>query len=251
MFRAAFHTGYVPHGGVLRLTKSQLDGANIDARIPEDFFIDLIFAPVETTTTPANNNNTNTPTTTASNDNNTTSTSSATVSSATQKDSQAPMEFTPVGDGNSNGTGNGTGTGTSKLQQPTDSGLVLDPNSKDRYEQMLHRDVRFWEAVASRKLRGKRRRARKFVSNAQDRFSISDDTVLSSKDVTDGDGMNGGGGGGDGSNVMNNTDLSHNMKQNNSGISDLELIMQLAIAEGDEFDSFDNHNNGGGGGDTN
>ena len=46
MFRAAFHTGYVPCG-VLRLTKTQLDGANIDDRIEDIFYIDLIFGPVE------------------------------------------------------------------------------------------------------------------------------------------------------------------------------------------------------------
>ncbi len=46
MFRAAFHTGYVPCG-VLRLTKAQLDGSCGDARFDDDFFIDLIFAPVE------------------------------------------------------------------------------------------------------------------------------------------------------------------------------------------------------------
>ena len=45
MFRAGFHTGYVP-SGVLRLTKAQLDGSNGDPRYEEDFFIDLIFAPV-------------------------------------------------------------------------------------------------------------------------------------------------------------------------------------------------------------
>lgn len=49
MFRAAFHTGYVPCG-VLRLTKAQLDGSCGDARFDDDFFIDLIFAPVEKAT---------------------------------------------------------------------------------------------------------------------------------------------------------------------------------------------------------
>eukprot|EP01039_Chlorochromonas_danica_P000735 gene736-799_t len=45
MFRAAFHTGYIS-GGVLRLTKAQLDGSASDPRYGEDFFIDLIFAPI-------------------------------------------------------------------------------------------------------------------------------------------------------------------------------------------------------------
>ncbi len=46
MFRAAFHTGYVPPN-VLRLTKSQLDGACADRRYPDDFFLDLIFEKVD------------------------------------------------------------------------------------------------------------------------------------------------------------------------------------------------------------
>ena len=41
MFRAAFHTGYVPPN-VLRFTKQQLDGACHDPRFPDDFFVDLI-----------------------------------------------------------------------------------------------------------------------------------------------------------------------------------------------------------------
>jgi len=49
MFRAAFHTGYVPPN-VLRLTKSQLDGACKDKRYPNDFFLDLIFEKVDTET---------------------------------------------------------------------------------------------------------------------------------------------------------------------------------------------------------
>jgi hypothetical protein len=49
MFRAAFHTGYVS-GGVLRLTKAQLDGATTDLRYPDDFFVDLIFSTIDPNT---------------------------------------------------------------------------------------------------------------------------------------------------------------------------------------------------------
>lgn len=42
MFRAAFHTGYVPPN-VLRLIKTELDGACADKRYANDFFLDLIF----------------------------------------------------------------------------------------------------------------------------------------------------------------------------------------------------------------
>jgi len=49
MFRAAFHTGYAP-SNVLRLNKSQLDGACDDKRFPDDFFLDLIFEKVDAET---------------------------------------------------------------------------------------------------------------------------------------------------------------------------------------------------------
>ena len=46
MFRAAIHTGYAPPN-VLRLTKTELDGASADRRYPDDFFLDLIFEKVD------------------------------------------------------------------------------------------------------------------------------------------------------------------------------------------------------------
>ncbi|CAI5732566.1 unnamed protein product [Hyaloperonospora brassicae] len=52
MFRGAFHTGYIPQG-VLRLTKAQLDGACTDSRFDQDFFVDLIFADVDTDEKPS------------------------------------------------------------------------------------------------------------------------------------------------------------------------------------------------------
>lgn len=45
MFRAGFHTGYIPEL-VQRLPRSQCDGAAEDKRFEQDFFVDLIFAPV-------------------------------------------------------------------------------------------------------------------------------------------------------------------------------------------------------------
>lgn len=42
MFRAALHTGYVPPK-VLRLRKSEIDGACSDKRYADDFFVDLVF----------------------------------------------------------------------------------------------------------------------------------------------------------------------------------------------------------------
>ena len=49
MFRAAFHTGYTP-SNVLRFSKAQLDGACVDKRFPDDFFLDLIFEKVDAET---------------------------------------------------------------------------------------------------------------------------------------------------------------------------------------------------------
>ena len=46
MFRAAFHTGYAPPN-VMRLNKSQLDGACTDNHFPDDFYIDVIFEPID------------------------------------------------------------------------------------------------------------------------------------------------------------------------------------------------------------
>jgi C2 domain of PTEN tumour-suppressor protein len=128
MFRAAFHTGYVPCG-VLRLTKAQLDGACSDPRFDEEFFIDLIFAPVE-------------------------------------KSSR-----------------NGTPGVTPST--PSDSGLIVDISSSDKYEQSLHRDTRFWDAVAARKTRGKKRKSRKYISNKTDQFSISDEMSSVNDDEMD------------------------------------------------------------------
>jgi hypothetical protein len=42
MCRAAFHTGYVPHG-ILRLSKSQLDGACLDARFDQVVGLFILF----------------------------------------------------------------------------------------------------------------------------------------------------------------------------------------------------------------
>lgn len=115
MFRAAFHTGYVP-SGVLRLTKAQLDGPNHDDRYSNDFYIDLIFAPVE------------------------------------------------KADQVSNHTGS-----------LSDAGTNLDHTVADKFEQMFHRDTRFWETISARKLKTKRRKSRKFQSELSEKFSILDD----------------------------------------------------------------------------
>ena len=173
MFRAAFHTGYVPCG-VLRLTKAQLDGACSDPRFDEDFFIDLIFAPIE-----------------------------------------------KIG-----GTGSANAAG-SVVGVPTDSGLVIDAVSADKYENSLHKDSRFWDAVSARKTKSKKRRSRKYVQSTADQFSIFEDSGSMAIDEGNLDSIRF-------STVGPEGDLSI-ASGGVSGMSDMELIMQLARAEEDRL----------------
>ena len=129
------------------------------------------------------------------------------------------------------GTANASG---SAVGVPTDSGLVIDATSADKYESSLHKDSRFWDAVSARKIKSKKRRSRKYLSSTADQFSIFDDSVGNigvedggnnldsirfSTIVADMDHAGNGGGGGNGV----------------SGMSDSELIMQLARAEEDRL----------------
>lgn len=188
MFRTAFHTGYVP-SGVLRLTKAQLDGPNCDDRYSDEFFIDLIFAPVEKT-------------------------GMATAPTAASSDNAENM-----------------------TASATDSGVIMDPALTDKFEQMLHRDARFWESVGARKARAKRRRSRKFVSENKEKFSIFDDSGRSPGASAS---FRGSG------NELSDDDDEVSFSRKPAvvagggaigGISDEELIKQLAEAEADEDSS--------------
>mmetsp|Transcript_19706 Transcript_19706/g.23444 ORF Transcript_19706/g.23444 Transcript_19706/m.23444 type:complete len:740 (+) Transcript_19706:67-2286(+) len=117
MFRAAFHTGYVPCG-VLRLNRAQLDGACADDRFEEDFFIDFIFAPVT---------------------------------------SKAPDSLS---DGDSD-------TENSAVAR-RERGVVVEAEAKDAYDEMLHRDSRFWDEVSSRKERSNARRMKAQQEKGED-----------------------------------------------------------------------------------
>ncbi|KAJ1461774.1 hypothetical protein M885DRAFT_611384 [Pelagophyceae sp. CCMP2097] len=102
MFRAALHAGYAP-AGVVRLTKAQLDGACADSRFPDDFFIDLIFSPLDDD------------------------------ASAAPAPEPAAAASTPP--------------------QPPKKAVELAA-----YDQLLHKDSRFWREVHDRKQRAQRRR---------------------------------------------------------------------------------------------
>lgn len=52
MFRFSVHTGFVPSGAVLRLTKTELDDAIKSGKYNKDFFVDLLWQKVEPTSTP-------------------------------------------------------------------------------------------------------------------------------------------------------------------------------------------------------
>ena len=196
MFRAAFHTGYAP-SGVLRLTKAQLDGSVSDPRFSDDFFIDLIFAPIE-------------------------STGHLPKCTVSGESARGFPEISPK-DQKENTIG--------VVGEPSDSGLVIDASSADRYEMTLHRDTRFWEAVAARKSKSKKRRTRKFVSCSTDQFSISDDLSghTPRPEKPQDSRIN--------STICPLPGLEIGGKGN---MSDLELIMQLARAEEEEEDGLVN-----------
>jgi protein-tyrosine phosphatase len=174
MFRAAFHTGYVP-SGVLRLTKAQLDGSYSDPRFDSEFFIDIMFAPVEKA--PVNSSS------------QLTSFGETLQSGDDASEMKMNKDSRPVG-------------------VPSDSGLLLDAATSDKYEATIHRDLTFWDTIAARKNKSKRRKPRKFLATAQDQFSIADDINEIIKIE------------------------SNDVKTSQSGISDIDLIQELALAEG-------------------
>jgi hypothetical protein len=120
---------------------------------------------------------------------------------------------------------------TGTIGIPNDAGLVIDSNSADKYETTLHRDTRFWDAVAARKSKGKKRRQRKFLSNNQEQFSISDDA----RDDISGEGYPTASSNKRSSGSFVSDGSAMGMNSNPKGdLSDSELqvlIMQLAHAE--------------------
>ncbi|CAM9754893.1 unnamed protein product [Ectocarpus sp. 6 AP-2014] len=145
MFRAAFHTGYVPCG-VLRLTKQQLDGACADDRFHQDFFLDLIFAPVEATPS--------------------SSASKAETEPETEGETIDALEPTPEGEAATAAAGEGeenatTGKPEGAAANDTENsavarregGLVVDADAGEAFDSMLNRDARFWGEIAARKER--------------------------------------------------------------------------------------------------
>ena len=128
---------------------------------------------------------------------------------------------------------------------PTDSGLIIDSVSSDRYESSLHRDSRFWEAVSARKLRSKKRKARKFLATTQEQFSIIDEhnnNYISIDDLNEIKFSTN-----NNNNPINLNNNNNNIMNNSNSniISNEELILQLAAAQEDDISetSFDELHN--------
>ena len=121
---------------------------------------------------------------------------------------------------------------------PTDSGLVIDAVSADKYENSLHKDSRFWDAVSARKTKSKKRRSRKYVQSTADQFSIFEDAGSATIDEGNLDSIRFSTVGPDGDLAMASGGVS--------GMSDMELIMQLARAEEDRLGEGDEEGEAGG-----
>jgi tensin len=109
MFRAAFHTGYAPPN-VMRMNKSYLDGACTDDRFADDFYIDVIFEPVD----------------------------AAEASEALKQEGEETHEgeHAPV-----------EAHDSKEAQALAGGGTTVRASS---YDIMLHRDSRFWDVIAKR-----------------------------------------------------------------------------------------------------
>ena len=168
------------------MKKSDLDGACSDTRFDEDFFIDLIFAPLNST-----------------------------YSSDMSKGSEAVLQT--KGEGEVKGLSGlgviaqiekkdddveesldneGVAVGEEKKEtetispihcehpeshraKPSDSGLTMSSALATEYKERAEAESIFWDAVALRQKRCKKRASRKFESKPKGQFSISDDYSLS------------------------------------------------------------------------
>jgi len=117
----------------------------------------------------------------------------------------------------------------------SDSGLLLDSFSTDKFEMTLHKDIKFWESISLRKQKAKKRKTRKFLSTQQDRFSIADDVTgtdsagtievsFYSSFTAASPAL---------SSTRNPSDVDY------SNVSDIDLIKQLAELEGGSSDILD------------
>jgi len=148
MFRAAFHTGYVPPK-VLRLTKTQLDGACGDKRFPDDFFLDLIFEPCDEATASKYLNPGKTSTSSGEGED-----SEGAANEAAERRSMGTTAF-----GSSNTV------------------------SASAYDSMLHdRDSRFWDVITTRREENRKKQAeleKKGEAPGKAEVKVDENTILS------------------------------------------------------------------------
>jgi hypothetical protein len=129
MFRAAFHTGYVPPN-VMRLTKEQLDGACTDKRFPDDFFMDLIFEPCGPEMASKH-----------------LSGKADAVASAAESLNEAESQ-NEASQRRDRGTMAGADVSAVPPKTGDGHGATVTASA---YDSMLHRDSRFWDVIAARR----------------------------------------------------------------------------------------------------
>jgi len=133
MFRAAFHTGYLPPK-VLRLPKVQLDGACTDSRFPDDFFVDLIFEACDASMASKH----------LLSEQSTDSSSSSSSPSQTQHEQQ-PSSAAPQNEAAQRRLRGTVGVSANTLDDPSQT------TGAYTYDSMLHRDSRFWDVISTRR----------------------------------------------------------------------------------------------------
>jgi len=131
MFRAAFHTGYVPPN-VMRLKKAELDGACTDKRFQDDFFLDLIFEPCDAEMASKHLSG------------------KADAEATAAEAMNAEESQNEASERRSRGTMAGSEVqGVQEVKKTTESQQATVIASA--YDSMLHRDSRFWDVIAARR----------------------------------------------------------------------------------------------------
>jgi len=139
MFRAAFHTGYIPPK-VMRLSKTQLDGACSDRRYADDFFLDLIFEACDAEM------------------------ASKHLLNAPPKEEEAEHVAAMAEETAHN-------EASARRQAGTVTGGAATV-SASAYDTMLHRDSRFWEVIAERRRENAKKMALEGATEGDDEDTL-------------------------------------------------------------------------------
>lgn len=140
------------------MNKAQLDGACTDPRFDDDFFIDLIFAPI------------------------TKADAGAMAGSKADKKAEAAKKGAGSGSGENDASDEKASMNSAAARR--EGGIVIEPDASDAYDAMLHRDARFWEELSKRKERAttrrsnarKKREAAALAGGSATQFSIGEST---------------------------------------------------------------------------